>query len=345
MVKEYVGKKNTVHAQEDAGGDAKVIRIPEIQDRDLSFLQVVDGLARAKQTKSFKSGIVCGDVIKTLKKLSRNHKFDVIIADPPYNIGKDFGNSNDQMSMQDYIKWTENWLKLCFDLLSDNGLIYVYGFAEILAHIAVKYPMDKQKWLAWHYTNKAVPTSTFWQRSHESILCLWQNKRPDLEIEQIREPYTDSYLKCAGKVRKATKGRFSDGTKETLYQVNENGALPRDVIKMPALAGGAGNTERWFMCKTCGDTLCSPTELKKHKDHNTLKHPTQKPMKLTKRLIQSRINGNGGRTLVPFAGSGSECVVAKALGIEFLGVELNPEYVNYANKWLLEVDKGNVCID
>jgi site-specific DNA-methyltransferase (adenine-specific) len=61
-------------------------------------------------------------------------------------------------------------------------------------------------------------------------------------------------------------------------------------------------------------------------------------MELTKKLILSRINGNNGRTLIPFVGSGSECVVAKTLGIEYLGIELNSEYVEYANKWLKLID-------
>ncbi len=56
---------------------------------------------------------------------------------------------------------------------------------------------------------------------------------------------------------------------------------------------------------------------------------------LTKRLIQSCIHGNNGRALIPFAGSGSECVVAESLGIGYVGIEINPEYVEYAEKWLL----------
>jgi len=261
--------------------------------------------------EQFQSKIVNGDVIKKLKTLNKNHKFDVIIIDPPYNIGKDFGNNNDNMEIGEYIKWSKKWLDLCFDVLADNGLIYVYGFPEILARIAVQYPIDKQRILAWHYTNKTTPSSTFWQRSYESILCLWKQDRPQLEIDQIREPYTDNYLKCAGRERKNTQGRF--GNKTTTYQVNEGGALPRDVIKIPALAGGAGKNERHFMCKTCNNKLFSNKELKNHKEHNILQHPTQKPMALTKKLIQSRINGNNGRALIPFVGSGSECVVAKEL--------------------------------
>ena len=278
------------------------------------------------------SEILLGDVIEHLRKINKKNKFDIIIADPPYNIGKDFGNSKDSMNIKQYMKWSKKWLDLCFNVLADNGLIYVYGFPEILARIATQYPIENQRILAWHYTNKTTPSSNFWQRSYESILCLWKKDRPILEIDQIREPYTESYLKCAGKERKETKGRF--GNKKTIYNVNEKGALPRDVIKIPALAGGAGRIERHFMCKTCGNKLYNSSELKNHENHNILQHPTQKPMNLTKKLIQSRINGNQGRTLIPFVGSGSECVVAKKLGVEFLGIELNPEYVQYANKWI-----------
>ena len=286
----------------------------------------------------FKSGIVTGDVLKVLRDFPIEIKYDVVIADPPYNIGKDFGTNSGDMPLEDYIRWSEKWLARCFQLLADNGLIYVYGFAEILSRISTLYPTDQQRWLVWHYTNKAVPSLKFWQRSHESILCLWkpETKRPDLEIDQIREPYTDSFLNnAAGKTRKATVSRFGGNRgKETKYEAHKEGALPRDVIKVPALAGGAGASERWFMCHDCGDKVFPPKELKHHRDHDTLKHPTQKPMKLTEKLIKSRINGNDGRLLIPFAGSGSECVVAKQMGVEFKGIEINPSYVKFARKWL-----------
>jgi len=163
-------------------------------------------------------------------------------------------------------------------------------------------------------------------------LCLWKEDRPQLEIDQIREPYTDTYLKFKGKTRTNTKGRF--GTAETVYNVNDRGALPRDVIKIPALAGGAGNKERHFICKTCGDGFFKASEIKHHNGHDIIQHPTQKPIELTQKLILSRINGNGGRTLIPFAGSGSECVAAKQLGVEYVGIELNPDYIKLANEWI-----------
>ena len=281
--------------------------------------------------------VVCGDVLEVLKTIPSDYKFDVIIADPPYNIGKDFGNNSDNMIETEYIAWSLKWLRLCFKLLADNGIIYIYGYPEILARVAVKYPIEQQRWLVWHYTNKSTPSSKFWQRSHESILCLWSgNKRPELEISQIREPYTDTYLNAVGKIRRGTQSRFGHG-KETIYQAHEDGALPRDVLKIPALAGGAGASERWFICRDCDNQVFSPNQINNHRQHEILKHPTQKPMELTKRLIKSRINGNSGRVLAPFAGSGSECCAAKMLDVEYLGIEINPHYVELAEKWLTNV--------
>ena len=305
----------------------------------------VSKVASASCMPPFKSRLICGDVINALSKQLAVHKFDVVIADPPYNIGKDFGATTDKMPLQDYLDWTEAWLKRCLQLLARSGVVYVYGFPEILARVSARHPIDEQRWLVWHYTNKTTPAGRFWQRSHESILCLWKpgHKRPNLEIDQIREPYTEGFMANAGKVRASTAGRFSGDKKgkKTIYKAHKNGALPRDVLKIPALAGGAGACERWFLCYDCGGKIYPPTKRKEHQGHDVMKHPTQKPMELTKRLIRSRINGNAGRTLIPFAGSGSECVVAKTLGVEWLGIEIDPDYADFARQWLRRVKCTN----
>ena len=281
------------------------------------------------------NSVIQGDALEILRSFRNENIFDVIIADPPYNIGKDFGNGSDCRSLEEYLDWSENWIRLALRVLSPTGLLYMYGFHEIVAHIACRFPIEKQRWLAWHYTNKAVPTSRFWQRSHEAILCIWKESRPRLNVDRIREDYTKNYKKCIGKPRRETYCRYNSKEKKTYYNGHANGALPRDVIKVPALAGGAGRAERWFMCRTCGNKVFPPSELKHHRNCDVLKHPTQKPYNLTARLLDSvASNGKKPLALVPFAGSGAECVVARDKGIDFLGIEINAEYVELANKWL-----------
>ena len=245
------------------------------------------------------------DCIEGMKKLD-NDSTDIIICDPPYNIGKDFGNDSDKQEFENYLNWCDEWIKECIRILKPNGTLYIYGFSEILSFIRVRININV-KWIIWHYTNKVTPSLNFWQRTHESILVCYKNK-PIFNRDDVREPYTDSYLKnAAGKKRAATKGRFSNGEKETVYSAHPNGALPRDVIKISALAGGAGKKER-------------------------VDHPTQKPLELCNKLILASKNDENTLLVVPFAGSGSECVAAKKLNINYIGYEINENYVNLSNE-------------
>lgn len=269
--------------------------------------------------------IVCGDIMNILPTLT-DASAQIILADPPYNIGKDFGNKSDCQELGEYLEWCDRWIEGCLRVLRDDGTMFIFGFSEILALILARVPMNIQRrWLVWHYTNKNSANLNFWQRSHESILVLWK-KDKIFHRDAVREAYTDSFLQgAAGKERASTKGRFSDGKKKTVYKAHPLGALPRDVIKIPALAGGAGRNER-------------------------VDHPTQKPLSLCERLLLScqwipssdskdcNINQDVPFVLIPFAGSGSECVAAKRLGLPFLGVEINPVYAEMAQKRIAEVE-------
>jgi site-specific DNA-methyltransferase (adenine-specific) len=78
------------------------------------------------------------------------------------------------------------------------------------------------------------------------------------------------------------------------------------VIKLPALSGGSGMIER-------------------------VDHPTQKPLVLCDKLIKSAKPAKDGVVLVPFAGSGSECVAAVMNHMNFIGFEINQKYIDIAN--------------
>ena len=282
--------------------------------------------------------IILGDAVEELRKLPDN-SCDVIICDPPYNIGKDFGNNHDKRELNEYIKWCKSWINECIRIMKPTATLFIYGFSEILAYLSVEININK-RWLIWHYTNKNVASLNFWQRSHEAIICAWKDKSV-FNRDDIREPYTEGFLNgAAGKVRKGTAGRFSSNGKETIYKAHEGGALPRDVIKIPALAGGAGMNERWFICKTCKGKIFEPRELKKHANHEIIKHPTQKPVALSRKLIMSAMPKKNGVVLVPFVGTGSECAAAKELEQSYIGFEINPDYIKLAKKYL----KNTKCI-
>jgi site-specific DNA-methyltransferase (adenine-specific) len=259
---------------------------------------------------------------------------DIVLADPPYNIGKDFGNKSDSMTMEEYITWSRSWLSEAVRILKPSGTLYVYGFSEILAHVSVNLELEK-RWLVWHYTNKTSPTTSFWQRTHESIIVAWKDADQRIfNADDVREPYSDTYIKNfknKNKTRTTTKGRF--GKTSTTYTVNDKGALPRDVLKVPALAGGAGMVERWLWCTTCDDAFPN-SEKEAHCDHSTFAHSTQKPYELTQKLLLAAKPLSGGLVVVPFVGSGSELAVIADLALDYIGFEINPEYVKLASRFL-----------
>lgn len=296
----------------------------------------VTKLTRRPYKKLPVNKIILGDVVDELSKLP-SESCDMIIIDPPYNIGKNFGNNQDNRELQAYVTWSKEWIAECVRILKPSGTMFIYGFSEILAYLSVEIPINK-RWLIWHYTNKNVASLNFWQRSHESIICAWKD-RPTFNRDAVREPYTEGFLKgAAGKKRKGTIGRFSKNGLETIYNAHVGGALPRDVIKVPALAGGAGMVERWFLCKTCHD-IFEPLQLKNHLGHSIEKHPTQKPLELSRRLVKSAMPSGRGTVLVPFSGTGSECVAAKELGQNYIGIELNPDYMRLSEKFIASVKR------
>lgn len=130
------------------------------------------------------------DCIFGMKKI-RDESVDIIICDPPYNIGKDFGNDSDKQKMDDYLLWCDSWIAECLRILKPQGTLYIYGFSEILAFIRTRISCNV-KWLVWHYTNKVTPSLNFWQRTHESILCCYKDK-PVFNRDDVREPYTETF--------------------------------------------------------------------------------------------------------------------------------------------------------
>lgn len=244
------------------------------------------------------------DALEGLKKIP-DESCQIIIADPPYFKAVKEEWDNQWGSLDEYLEWSDKWIKECIRVLKPKGTMYIYGFSETLAYIFVRIPIHK-KWLVWHYTNKSVPSLNFWQRSHESIICMWKDERPHFNRDAVRVPYTETFLKhSAGRMRTPTLGRFGGG-KVTKYNANPNGALPRDVIDIPALAGGAGFKEK-------------------------VEHPTQKPLRLSDILIKAAMNKEN-IVLVPFVGSGSECIAALQNKCNFIGFEINEAYIKLAEK-------------
>ena len=67
--------------------------------------------------------------------------------------------------------------------------------------------------------------------------------------------------------------------------------------------------------------------------HRQTRHPTEKPLDLIKLIVL--VSSNEDDLVVdPFMGSGTTAAACKELGRNFLGFELEPEYIKMANERL-----------
>ncbi|MFL6686082.1 DNA methyltransferase, partial [Paraburkholderia graminis] len=51
---------------------------------------------------------------------------DLILCDPPYGLGKDYGNDSDMRTGDDFLAWTRGWLELAIPKLKPSGSLYIF---------------------------------------------------------------------------------------------------------------------------------------------------------------------------------------------------------------------------
>ena len=103
------------------------------------------------------------DVVEGLRKLESN-SVDCIILDPPYNIGKDYGNNRTKLEMDDYVSWAQTWLAECERVLKPNGtMIQVIGDVSKPNRGTIPLARDYAKLLfrLWTFYDKQFYISAF----------------------------------------------------------------------------------------------------------------------------------------------------------------------------------------
>ena len=72
-----------------------------------------------------------GDTLKALSSKIPDNSVDLIFADPPYNIGKNFNGRQDKwISEEAYLEWCYKWIDLCLRKLKDKGSFYLMAATQ-----------------------------------------------------------------------------------------------------------------------------------------------------------------------------------------------------------------------
>lgn len=243
--------------------------------------------------------VYTGDSLQLLAEVPKA-AIDLVFADPPFNIGYEYDRYDDSRAKEDYLHWTESWLKQVQRVLKPTGSLFVAIGDEYAAEMKIRLDalgLTMRNWIIWHYTF-GVNCKRKFNRSHAHIFYYVMNpKQFTFNPEGIRVP-------------SARMTTYAD------RRANPVGKLPDDTWVLRPQETDlhfAPDSDTWSVSRVCG-TFKERTS-----------HPCQMPEALLERIV--RVASNPGEIVLdPFAGSGTTLAVAKKLGRKYVGFELSEQY-------------------
>jgi len=259
--------------------------------------------------------IIQGDCIELLAQYQG--QVDLVFADPPFNIGYLYHNYDDQKDVNEYVAWSERWMRAVYAALKPSGSFYLAigdEFAADLCYVARrKIGFHLRNWIIWHYTF-GQQTKKMFAKSHTHILYFTREK-PDAGMTNLTFNADDV------RVASARQTTYADA------RANPKGKLPDDTwFLRPQEAAPHGYFEAgcdtWNESRVCGT----------FKEREGW-HGCQMPIGVLNRIIKASSN-RGDLVLDPFNGSGTTVVSAALLNRRYVGIDQSEEYVAYAQKRL-----------
>ena len=218
---------------------------------------------------------------------------DLVIADPPYGLGKDYGNDSDRLSGDAYLEFSRRWIDALMPKLASNASLYVFlswqHSPEVFSHLKTRMQMINE--IIWDRRVPSMGGSTRKYSSVHDTIGFFANSRDyHFDIDSVRIPYD-------AETKKARSRSIFVGKKWL-----EVGYNPKDVWSFTRLH---------------------------RQDPERENHPTQKPLSMIERMVLASCPREG-LVLDPFLGSGTTALACLRNARCFVGYEVNPEYIAIA---------------
>jgi adenine-specific DNA-methyltransferase len=229
-----------------------------------------------------------GDALDVLKSIKPG-VINLIFADPPYNIGKDFGNGHESLSDDQYLEWCYEWIDECSRVLHRQGTFYLMAATQYMPHLDVfaKERFHVLSRIIWSYDSSGVQPKRKFGSNYEPILML---------IKDFNN-YTFN--------REAILVEAKTGAERNLIDYRKTPPQPYSKKKTP------GNV--WDFPRV------------RYRMPEYENHPTQKPEALLERIILASSNP-GDLVFDPFGGSFTTGAVAVRLERRAISCDVNEDY-------------------
>lgn len=252
-----------------------------------------------------------GDSFKLLKKLNPK-SIDMVFADPPYflssggiscsggkQVSVDKGDWDKSLEITERLNYHRKWIRLCREVLKDNGTIWISATLHSVYAIGVALEME----------GFSIINNIIWQKTNPS---------PNLACRCFTHS-TETVIWARKQLTPKKKGNHTFNYEE--MKEENNGKQMKDV---------------WEFEEQEPEFYISSVTPKSEKKEG--KHPTQKPLGLLERIIKASTN-EGDLILDPFNGSGTTGIAAKMLNRKYIGIEQEEEYLNLTKRRLEKIDE------
>jgi len=249
--------------------------------------------------------LVNGNSLEILQNFPDNC-IDLIITDPPYNVGLDYGPYfKDKKRKDEYFSECKVWLKEVSRILNKKGSFYLISYPEInarlLPFIEDELKLKFRRWITWHYPTNIGHSKKNFTRSQRSILFFTKSNNYTFNRENIIQHYKNPEVK---RIRERLENGYKGRSSYDLLRFLDLIELSKGMI----------------------DVLDINLLKNVSKDRFNKKHPCQLPLALLRIFVKVSSNENN-MLLDPFAGTFTLSAVAKELNRNSIGIEINPNYV------------------
>lgn len=294
---------------------SKSISLPN--DKSRSVINLFPTNAFKVKVDGTKHLLIVGDCVENMRQIP-SESVDLIITDPPYNVGLHYGGYNDNLNRDKYFEWCKVWLTECARVLKKNGNMFIVNYPENNAYLMPF--LDKElklvfrRWLTWHYPTNIGHSKNNFTRSQRSILFYSKSKNSKFFTSEILQPHRNPDHKRI----------------KQLLKNSRKGKKPYDAFKLiDLLEIQKGNLDflEFNLVKN----------VSKYGNGKILNHPCVMPKDLIKVLMNAG-SRKGDIVLDPFSGAFTVSVASVELGRNSIGIDLNPEYVEIGMKRLKQVE-------
>lgn len=128
-----------------------------------------------------------GNCLELFQKIS-DSSVDLVFADPPFNLGKKYNSTKDNLLTSDYLAWCKLWLTESVRVLKPTGSIFIHNIPKWLTHyvIFLNEHVEFKHWISWDALT--YPMGKSLQPAHYGILYYTKDPK-EATFYELRCPH------------------------------------------------------------------------------------------------------------------------------------------------------------